>query len=345
MTSLSRELWRCYSHPASAAGSMGVNTEGWRREKRREGFADVLTWIRSPHLPDDNGMLLMSYDPVEELSHRVGRALLALKDAALADAITAEVSIELNAVERAELGDLTGRAAQAVLLTRADASPVQVMAADAILAQDPLGGNDLFVDVDPTAAAVAAAHWLRAAAEVTAEAAGYEFTRVVEESDNISALPHRTPTAVLELMAGGLSPHDSVTGLIREAMLVAEGLAPDIDELKDKIVELETLVDRYGAEDEGPGSELLTVRLTPLDPMRPARDMLEDLLSGIEGCLALYREAYYSADTAGAGTARADDDEDEDPDEDGTDDVDEEIDDIFRAEVQARAAEDHERLL
>jgi hypothetical protein len=34
----------------------------------------------------------------------------------------------------------------------------------------------------------------------------------------------------------------------------------------------------------------MKVRLTPLDPRRPARDLLEDLLSGIRGCRLLYVE-------------------------------------------------------
>jgi hypothetical protein len=67
---------------------------------------------------------------------------------------------EIAAIERAELGDLSGRAAQAVLLTRQDASPVQVAAADT-LAGSLLGGDQLLT-LDPTAACGAAAHWLYA---------------------------------------------------------------------------------------------------------------------------------------------------------------------------------------
>ncbi|WP_329485160.1 hypothetical protein OG618_00995 [Kitasatospora sp. NBC_01246] len=79
-------------------------------------------------------------------------------------------------MENAELGDLTGRARQAVRLGREGASPVQVAAADRILEQDPFGPAALFTGIDPTAAAVAAAHWLAAAAEVTAEATGHPPT-------------------------------------------------------------------------------------------------------------------------------------------------------------------------
>jgi hypothetical protein len=53
---------------------------------------------------------------------------------------------------------------------------------------------------------VAAAHWLQAAAEVVAALTDIPVTQVVAESDNIEALPHATPTAVLELMESGPDP-------------------------------------------------------------------------------------------------------------------------------------------
>jgi hypothetical protein len=42
-------------------------------------------------------------------------------------------------VAAADCGDLSGRPVQAVLLDRVDASPVQVQAADRLLAEHPLG--------------------------------------------------------------------------------------------------------------------------------------------------------------------------------------------------------------
>jgi uncharacterized protein YciW len=75
-------------------------------------------------------------------------------------------------VEQAERGDLSGRARQAVALSRADVSPIQVAAAHDLFQEHPLGSPKLFEVVDPAAAAVAAAHWLQAAADVAAEVAG-----------------------------------------------------------------------------------------------------------------------------------------------------------------------------
>ncbi|MEV6602400.1 hypothetical protein AB0M36_36955 [Actinoplanes sp. NPDC051346] len=172
LSGLSKALWRCYTHPASAAGSAEVNTEGWRRQQTRDGFAEVADHVRRPNLPDDNGTMSVSYDPVEERAHRIGRVLHAAADTDLSAAIIGEVEAEVAAVEQAELGDLSGRAIQCVQLTRQDASPVQVAVADEILAKDPLGGDELFLDLDPTAACVAAAHWLKAAADVVSGMSG-----------------------------------------------------------------------------------------------------------------------------------------------------------------------------
>jgi hypothetical protein len=36
LSSLSHTLWRCYTHPASAAPSLEPNTTGWRRQRNRE---------------------------------------------------------------------------------------------------------------------------------------------------------------------------------------------------------------------------------------------------------------------------------------------------------------------
>ncbi|NUP48486.1 MAG: hypothetical protein HOW97_14435 [Catenulispora sp.] len=209
LTGLSGALWRTYTHPASAAGDdLEDNSEGWRRQSERDAFADVPAALTAPNLPAD-GMIVQSYVAVEEGAHRVGRALHAIGDAALTKAVAEEVGAEIAAIEQAELGILAGRARQAVVLTRADASPVQVAEADRLLREDPLRHDDLFTAVDPTAAAVAAAHWLLAAATVAAEAAGRDVVEVIAEADDIEALPVATPTIVLEMMTeDDASPYD-----------------------------------------------------------------------------------------------------------------------------------------
>ncbi|WP_344597725.1 hypothetical protein [Actinomadura vinacea] len=282
------QAWRTYTHPASAAEDQGENSEGWRRERHREAFAKATDAATKPNLPTDGG-LLQSYNPVEEAAHQVGRALHAASDPGLTARVVAEVQEELAAVERAELGDLTGRSRQAVALTRAGASPAQVHAADTILSRNPLGSPALFTDVDPVAASIAAAHWLQAAADVTAEVSGLQPTQIVVEADNIEALAHITPTAVLEHLELGLTPYTAITGMIRDALIVAEGRIPDIDDLCERIDEAEQLADEH--QDPRLREALRReIRTTPLDPMCPAQDLLEDLLDGIRGCWLLYQE-------------------------------------------------------
>jgi hypothetical protein len=173
---------------------------------------------------------------------------------------------------------------------------------------------------------VAAAHWLQAAVDVVMRRTGDDTANVLVEADDIEALPHATPTAVLELMEIGLSPTDAVTDMIRDAMAVAEGDAPDIDDLRGKIDAAEQLATRYGQFDPEVVAGLRTIRLTTLDPLRPARDMLEDLLAGIHGCWLVYREY-------------ADLNDDLSDDETGAD-----VETAFRDEVRAHASADRHRL-
>lgn len=307
LSGLSGQLWRCYTDPASSADSMAPNTEGWRRQGERDAFAGVVDALRNPNLPQD-GYLEQSYIRIEEAAHRVGRALHSIASADLIEQVVGDVAEEIDAVERAELGDLTGRAKQAVALTRSDASPLQILAANDIIQEQPLGSSRLFEEVDATAAAIAAAHWLQAAAQVAAEQADCDPTLVVAEADNIEALAVRAPTAVLEMFGAGQSPQAIVVDLVRDAMTVAEGKIPDPQGLIDQIEQARANAEKYGPGDQELLAGLMP-RLTPLDPTRPAQDLLEDLLDGIRGCLLLYRE---SADYAEDGQ---EDDSDTDEDE------------------------------
>ncbi|MGH3492020.1 MAG: hypothetical protein ACRDQ1_02135, partial [Sciscionella sp.] len=298
----------------------------------------VVDAVRKPELPD-HGMLRESLVAVTECAHRVGRALHALGHPHLTDAVVREVQGELAAIERAELGDLSGRARQAAVLSREDVSPAQVAAADALLCEDPFGGDRLFTELDPASAAVAAAHWLRAAADVAAQASDLDAVNVVAVADDIEALPHETPTVVLELMDQGASPREAVTALIRDALLVAEGLVPDagglVQAVQDALVQTERLHEEEGLVE----AVLAGIRATPLDPSRPALDLLEDLLAGIHGCWLIYDE--YSAD----GTPVDDEDDDvNDTDDERDEDAGEADTSAFLELVRAEAAKHPDRL-
>lgn len=333
LTSLSRALWRTYTHPASAADSLDVNTEGWRRQGERDAFGKVIGALTNPNLPR-NGYLTQSYIRVEETAHRVGRALHRLGDTAPTEHVVADVRSELDAVEHAERGDLSGRAKQAVCLTRADASPLQINAADELFREHPTGTDKLFTHLDPTAAAVAAAHWLQAAADVAAEAAECEPTDVVREADGIEALAVETPTHVLERLEDGETPREVVLDLIRTAMTAAEGRIADPDALPDLIEDAIAWNKqrRPGEHDPRAASQ---PRITLLDPARPAQDLLEDLLDGLRGCQLLYHDEFEDDEDA---------DTDWDLDEAELDKRYTRINAEFTADVRAEAAANQARL-
>lgn len=157
LTMLSRALWDTYVAPASAADD---EQERNQRDSEREGLGEVLEALRSPNLPSDTGLLLVSYSPVRERAHRVGRVLNKIAQADLTELIVSDVKAELTAIERAELGDRSERAAQAIAPDRVDASPAQLAAAHTLFETEPLGDPELFSAVDPAAASVAAALWL-----------------------------------------------------------------------------------------------------------------------------------------------------------------------------------------
>nr|BFE56541.1 hypothetical protein GCM10020063_010670 [Dactylosporangium thailandense] len=228
LTGLSVALWRRYTHPSTETYADEEASGGWQRHETRAMFGDVAAAIRNPNLPVD-GMLIASYDLVEENAHRVGRALHAIGSKALTDSVAGDIEFELAAVADAEADHLAGRALQAISLTRQKASPVQIATADQLLHRSLLKSDELLQTVDPTSAAVAAAHWLHAAAEVVAEHLGVPPAAVIREADTIEATPQETPITVLELMDRRASPQKAVTALIQDAMLVAEGLLPNAD--------------------------------------------------------------------------------------------------------------------
>lgn len=290
LTRFSLTAWRTYTHPASSARTLNVNSEGWRRQGNRDAFDLVVDAVKSPNLPHRNGSIIQSYIPTEEAAHQVGRALHDIGDPTLTDCVVSEIERELNAVERAELGDLGDRARQAVELSRTSSSPAQIQAADGLLRGDPFGPRSLLTDVDPAAASVATAHWLQAAADVAADMSGLEPVEVVLEADNIEAIPHDTPTLVLELLAMGARPFDAVNVLINEALTVADGEMPDVDSVLARIRHIDELVEEHPNEPGLRESILEDLRVCALDPLRPAPDLLEDLLSGIYGCWLIYRD-------------------------------------------------------
>jgi hypothetical protein len=324
LSRLSEALWDTYVRPASATED-GQERSG--REYERAQFEGVAATLRQPNLPDDSGLMVVSYSPVEESAHRLGRVLHRLADSALTEAVVAEVQVELDAVTRVELGDLSGRAVQAATLDRLDASPLQVAAADDLLRADPLGGGLLSAAIDPAAACVAAAHWLAAAAVVAGEAAGNSPGGVFAEADDIQAVSVRVPTLVVERLEDeGLPPRRVVLDLLRTAVAAGDGEIADLPGVLVERARFEELVQRLPADQRDETLAAEPVRATLLDPRRPARDLLEHLLDGIASCHLLYAE--YAAE-----------DDVDFADEDDEADTDDDADALRREEIAEEFAE------
>ncbi|MEU4157888.1 hypothetical protein, partial [Actinoplanes sp. NPDC026670] len=274
----------------------GVNFRGSLRG-HSSGSGDIVENLLNSHLPDEEGALLSSYDPVQECSHRVGRALHAISDEALHAAVREDVQAEIAAVEMAERGYVAGRAIQAVVLSRAGANPLHVSAADAVLQEDPLDGRLLFEAFDPTAAAVAAAHWLKAAVDVVARAFRLDAARVLSAADDIEAFRLEAPMEVLSLLEFSNTVYSVIVEIVGDAMQVAGGVVPDLEAvlLQREDDEPEHVLDNDDSDDDldepqAENDEPTPVRVTLLDPLRPAPDLLEDLVSAIKGCRILYGE-------------------------------------------------------
>jgi hypothetical protein len=268
LTGLSQQLWRCYTHPPKTDPDTDVNTQDWRRQQTRDTFSTVIASVMSPNLEDDDGCLSVVIDPVEESAHRVGRALHEIGDDAVRDAVRADIEAELQAVESAEQGELAGRAGQAAVLSRSDASPGLIAKADAILRKNPLDAWMALRDCEPAAAAVAAAHWLKIAVDVIAKAARMPARRVLSAADDEDGTEHPAAAKILSLLHSSDATYDIVTWEVEQALQVAEGylLVP-------------------AAED---ADEEENIELTPLDPQRPALSLMEDLLDSLRSCREMY---------------------------------------------------------
>lgn len=255
LSGLSQAAWLRYSDP----GLVDVEP------------AEVLRALRSPHQPRA-GLLFREGDPLLECANDAGRRLAVVGSAGVTRAVIADVTEEMDGVERAVRGDLSGRARQAVELSRLDASPLQILAADKLLHEVPLGSERLFTEVDSTAAAVAAVHWLQAAVDVTLEVTGWEdVTAVLEAADAVESFDVTTAQVVLDLLRLGNPPIAAAQCLVRTAMLAVRGMIlPGDPEPADD-----------------PADE---ARFTVLDPARPARSLLERLVRAIQTCSLVHTE-------------------------------------------------------
>lgn len=342
LTRLSEALWETY-HRIDAGEDPDIRE--LLDKERGVGFSGVLAAIDAPNLADAYGALTVSYDPLLEYAHTVGRLLREIAAADVAAAVMSEVRAEIDAVGRAGLGDLSGRSAQAVSLERLDVSPVQVAAADRLLHEHALGSDALFTTVDPAAACVAAAHWLAAAAEVAADVAGVGPAGVFDVADDIESVSVEVPAYVVSMILDeSTAPREAVISLLAEAHAVREGRVPDPAGLLQRVDAAREQIRGIDVAHRESTLAALLDRMTPLDPRRPARDLLEHLLSGVRACLLVYGEEGPGSPTAAGGAGEGLDEDDDDPDDEFLHALGEKAAEAFTAAVRERADRDRDRL-
>jgi hypothetical protein len=152
---------------------------------------------------------------------------------------------------------------------------------------------------------------------------------------------------VLKSLDAGATPRAVVTGLIRDAMAVAEGKIPSLDALMAKVQEAERLAASHPDDPTLRAGLLSAVRPTPLDPERPALDLLEDLLLGIRGCWLIFSEYADLDEDDDSGDADLSEDDEESSADPEQDDLsgDEDLEDEFAELVRMAAVEDRDELL
>ncbi|MEU6711389.1 hypothetical protein ABZ897_07880 [Nonomuraea sp. NPDC046802] len=288
LTHLSHTCWRSYTHPASTADQHGPRNLGRHRRQERDAFATVLPTLTAAERPADEPI----GTKVEQAAHAVARTLHTLDTPQLATHVSTDVAAELAAVEQAELGDLSGRAEQAVALSREDASPLQVSQADALLHAQPFGCEALRTQIDPTAAAVAAAHWFHVAVTVTAQHTGMHPFKVVAGAEQPSKpLAIESLSDITAVISAGGRPRHVVMPLIRNALHVAEGHLRGITDVRQRLTAAEELIEKAHANhpelDLDP--DAIHLPLTPLNPASPAPDLLGNLLHGIHTCWQVFQ--------------------------------------------------------
>ncbi|MEV5897471.1 hypothetical protein [Nonomuraea fuscirosea] len=288
LTRLSHVCWRSYTHPPSAADQHGPNSLGWHRQQERDAFPSILPTISTTTQINAKPTTTQ----IEQTAHAVARTLRILDSSLLTTHITTDVAAELAAIEQAERGDLSERAQQATALSREDASPLQISQADHLLHDSPFGSHDLFTQVDPTAAAIAAAHWYYAAVTTTAQHTGIHPVHIVASSEQPDKpLAIESLTDITTAMHAGVRARHVVMPLIRNALHVADGHLHGIHEIQQRITAANELITK--AHTDHPDIDLspdtIYLPLTSLDPTRPAPDLLDNLLHGIQTCWHLYQ--------------------------------------------------------
>lgn len=219
---------------------------------------------------------------------RLRRALDGIEDRVFVSTVVADLIEELAVVGRAERGDLTGRARQASTRTRDRVIPEQVDAVLALLWRSPLGGSALGQECDPCSGAMAAVGYLLAAARAVdvSQKGVWEVLASVEDASGYNC---DAALVLTERVLGGESAQDAVLALLSEAVCATDGSLPDAGDMKRRLRKADACARRIAPGDRDIRAGLLSeVRVTVLDPRRPAPQLIEELLAAIAGCYELW---------------------------------------------------------
>lgn len=234
-------------------------------------FAGV---VRRPNMPVGN-LLRRAVDDHDEAVHQIGRLLAEVDDRGTRKSVIREIEVECTAVRSAADGDLTGRAQQAVTRLRGRLAPGRLAVAHEIMHDVPMGSERLFTEVEPLAAAIAAAEWLGAAIVVTAPLVGLDSAvRTLARAQLVADQDLRIAMAAVH--HPGPAAEDTVRALLRQGALAATGTFVIGEE------ELEDPLGPWNADEDD------RVVRTVLDPITPGRSLVEGLLAGIQGCFEVY---------------------------------------------------------
>jgi hypothetical protein len=108
-------------------------------------------------------------------------------------------------------------------------------------------------------------------------------------ADDIESASVEVPTFAVKGVEAELTPRQVVVEMLSEATGVREGLTPDPVGLTGLVDAARASVRKLPAENREDMLVALLGRLTLLDLVRPSRDLLEHILSGLSSCLLVYR--------------------------------------------------------
>lgn len=273
LSDLSEGLWRAFARSGLDLG------DGVARGRRRR-LVDLLTRVQAVVRPSSAGTpATLRSTPMDRhvggLADRVAAAMASFADAEVHELIIREVEEETAAVDRADRGQLTGRAAQAALISRAFVLPSHLREADArfherllgnLTGTGPLilGAPDVLEGLDLTAAAAAALHWVKAALDVLSEASGKSAEDAVMLADDYQKTAVDVLRSVVRSIDAGDSPQAVARRLVSDAIHFADTAALSVRAIQERV---DDSIDE-SASDVDLGK--LNVRLAQLDPRRPA---------------------------------------------------------------------------